>query len=139
MLEGRFVARDRPLLVGTAIGLLGLLLGSILSTTFRTFVFVILGLALATGVLVGVGVLVLWFFFSRAVRGPKTLAGTRCPSCGKRRAMQEASREFLRGNVKFPFDHYKVVYRCVECGHEHEQEEHVPIDDESTSRMEATS
>lgn len=34
------------------------------------------------------------------------------------------SREFLHGNVKFSYDHNRVVYRCTECVHEQEQEEH---------------
>jgi len=37
--------------------------------------------------------------------------------------MQETRREFLHGNVKFNFDHYRVVYHCTACGHEQEQEE----------------
>ncbi len=30
------------------------------------------------------------------------------------------SREFLHGNVKFNFDHCRVVYRCTVCGNEEE-------------------
>jgi hypothetical protein len=65
--------------------------------------------------------------FSRSLKGPKSLSGTRCRKCGKRRAMQETSREFLHGNVKFKFDHYRIEYRCVACGHEEQQEELVDL------------
>ena len=77
-------------------------------------------------ILVIIGI-VLLMKFSRAVGGPKSLSGTRCPKCRKRSAMQETSRQFLHGNVKFNFDHYRVVYHCSACGHEQEQEELVDL------------
>ncbi|WP_299460130.1 hypothetical protein [uncultured Gimesia sp.] len=82
---------------------------------------------LAIGVILflAIVVVVLFVFFSRGVQGPKSLSGTRCRKCGHRRVMQEVNREFLQGNVKTDFDHYKVIYRCTQCGHQQEQEEHV--------------
>jgi DNA-directed RNA polymerase subunit RPC12/RpoP len=61
-----------------------------------------------------------------AINGPKSLSGTRCRKCRKRRAMQEVSRTFLRENTdKVHFDHIRVVYRCAACRQETEQVEFV--------------
>jgi DNA-directed RNA polymerase subunit RPC12/RpoP len=117
------MTKDRLYLVSTAIALLAVLFASILYPMVRSTVFwlfVVASCCLLLLVIVGI---VLFLRFSRAIRGPRSLSGTRCPNCGKRRAMQETNREFLHGNVKFNLDHYRVVYHCKVCGHEQEQEE----------------
>jgi hypothetical protein len=117
------MTKDRLYLVGTAVALLAILLATILFPVVRSTVFWLLIVAACwLLLLVTVGV-VLFVRFSQAVGGPKSLSGTRCPSCRKRRAMQEISREFLHGNVKFNVDHFRVVYHCTACGYEQEQEE----------------
>ena len=110
--------------MATALGILAVIFASVFFPTFRNTILIVgIGgiLLLATVVFVFV------YGFSRALSGPRSLSGTRCRKCRKRRAMQEVSREFLHGNVKFNFDHYRVEYRCTECGHEREQEEHVDL------------
>ena len=115
--------RDRLYLVGTAMALMVVLFAVILLPIFRTIVFWFVTIVACSLLLLVIVAVVLFLRFSRALRGPRSLSGTRCPSCRKRRAMQETSREFLHGNVKFNLDHYRVIYRCAACGHEQEQEE----------------
>ena len=76
-------------------------------------------------VLLAVAGSVLLFGFHRALAGPRPLSGTRCQHCRKRRAMEEVDRQFLKENTKFNIDHYRVIYRCMHCGDQREQEEQV--------------
>ena len=119
------MSQDRIRLVLVAVGLMVLLCASMLFPLVRYSVYVLL-FALVCGValLIGVGVILL-ILFNRGVAGPSSLSGTRCRACRARNAMQEVSREFLYGNVKVEFDHYRVVYCCSVCGKQAEQEEHV--------------
>lgn len=119
------INRDRVNLVLVAVGLITVLFASIFFpfvryTTYALLIAVICGALL----LIAAGIMLL-VLFNRAVDGPKSLSGTRCRVCRKRRAMQEVSRDFLYGDSKVEFDHYKVVYCCSACGHQQEQEEHV--------------
>lgn len=109
-------------LVIAALGIFFALVACIVFPAFRT---TILFLVVAGIVLLASFVVILLVLFNRGVQGPKPLSGTRCRECGKRRAMQEADRKFLHENVKVDFDHYKVIYRCANCGQQQEQEEHV--------------
>lgn len=121
------MTKDRIYLVGTATLILATLFAAILFPFFLSVVLWLSVVLACCSLLLLIGGLVLLLKFGRAVGGPKSLSGTRCPSCKTRRAMQETSREFLHGNVKFNFDHYLVVYRCTHCGHDQEQEEHVDL------------
>ena len=126
--------KDRLYLVGTAIAIWAILFAAILFPVFRSIVFWLLIVATCWLLLLVIIGIVLFVRFSRAIKGPRPLSGTRCPSCRKRRAMQETSRAFLHGNVKVNLDHYRVVYRCTTCGHEQEQKELVDAIDESDIR-----
>lgn len=117
------MTRDRLYLVGTAVALLAVLFAAILFPVVRSTVFWLLMVAACWLLLLVIVGVVLFVRFSRAVSGPRSLSGTRCPSCGKRRAMQETSREFLHGNVKFNVNHFRVVYHCPTCGYEQVQEQ----------------
>ena len=110
-----------------SLAILAVLFAAILFPVVRNTVFGLLIAAACLLLLLVIAGIVLLLRFSRAVGGPKSLSGTRCPHCKKRRAMQETSREFLHENVKFNLDHYSVVYQCMACGHEQEQEEHVAV------------
>lgn len=119
------ISRDRVNLVLVAVGMLSLLFASIFFPIVRYTTYGLL-IAAACGVvlLLATGI-VLLILFNRGIDGPRSLSGTRCRVCRKRKAMQEVSREFLHGNAKVDFDHYRVVYRCSACGQQEEQEEHV--------------
>jgi Zn ribbon nucleic-acid-binding protein len=119
--------RDRLYLVATALGILAILFAAILLPPLRSILLGSLIIVACWLFAIMTVAFVLLVGFSRAVGGPKSLSGTRCPKCRKRSAMREMDREFLHGNVKFNFGHYRVVYRCVACGHQHEQEEHVDL------------
>ena len=119
------ISRDRVNLVLVAVGILSLLFASLFFPFVRHTAFALLIAALCGIVLLVATGIVLLILFNRGVAGPKSLPGTRCRVCRKRRAMQEVSREFLYGNSKVEFDHYRVVYRCLACGKQREQEEHV--------------
>lgn len=121
------MTKDRLYLVTTASAILAVLFAAILFPFFRSVVWWLLIVAACLLLLLMVGGIILLVKFSQTVQGPKSLSGTRCPSCKTRRSMQETNREFLKGNVKFNFDHYQVVYRCTACGHEHRQEEHIAV------------
>ena len=101
--------RDRLYLVGTATAFMVVLFAAILFPVFRSVVFWLLNVSVCTLLLLVTVAIAIFIRFSRAVGGPKSLAGTRCPSCRKRRAMREASQEFLHGNAKFALDHYSFV------------------------------
>ena len=116
--------RDRLNLVATAIGILAVIFASAFFPTFRNTILIV---GIGGILLLATVVFVLIYGVSRSLNGPKSLSGTRCRKCGKRRAMQDVRREFLHGNVKFNFDHYRVVYRCTACGDEREQEEYVDL------------
>jgi len=113
--------RDRRKLVATAFGILAVIYASVFFPTFRTTILIV---GIGGILLLAAVVFVILFGFSRALSGPKSLSGTRCRKCGKWRAMQEVSRQYLRDDVKFSYDHYRVVYRCTECVHEQEHVEH---------------
>ena len=113
--------KDRRNLVATAFGILAVIFASVLFPTFRNTILIV---GIGGILLLATVVLVLLYAFSRALSGPKSLSGTRCRKCDKRGAMQEVSRQYLRYDVKFSYDHYRVVYRCTECVHEQEQVEH---------------
>ena len=121
------MTKDRIYLVGTATAILTVLFAAILFPFFRSVVLWLSVVVACCSLLLLIGGIILLVKFGRAVGGPKSLSGTRCPSCRKRRAVQETSREFLHENVKFNFDHYRVEYRCTNCGHDQEQEEHVDL------------
>lgn len=121
------MTKDRLYLVGTATAILATLFAAILFPFFRSVVLWLSVVVACWLLLLGIGGLVLLLKFGRAVGGPRSLSFTRCPSCKKRRAMKETSREFLHENVKFNFDHYRVVYGCTHCGYQQEQEEHVDL------------
>jgi DNA-directed RNA polymerase subunit RPC12/RpoP len=104
---------------------LGLLFGSIFFPFVRYTAYALLIAVVCGALLLGVVGIVLLVLFNWGVDGPKSLSGTRCQKCGKRRAMEEVSRTFLHGNVKMDFDHYMVLYRCSACDQQEEQEEHV--------------
>jgi len=108
-----------------AVGVLSLLTACIVFPFVRYTAYALLVAAVSGIVLLVAAGIVLLILFNRGVDGPKSLSGTRCPKCGKRRAMEEASRTLLYGNVKMDFDHYEVVYRCSACEQRQEQEEHV--------------
>lgn len=82
--------------------------------------------------LLGAGYLLFRLLFAgiidvmRGIAGPPSLSRTKCLQCRKRRAMVKVREEFLRPNVKFPFDYYQVHYECRYCGHEVDQQEHLP-------------
>ena len=92
--------RDRLYLVATAVGILAILFAAIFLPPLRS---ILLGSLIIAAcwlfAIVSVGV-VLLVRVSRAVGGPKSLSGTRCPKCRKRNAMREMDREFLHG--RFP-------------------------------------
>ncbi|MEZ5944921.1 MAG: hypothetical protein R3C18_26350 [Planctomycetaceae bacterium] len=119
--------KDRLYLVATASTILAILFAAILFPFFRSVVWWLLIVAVCWLLLLVIGGIVLVVKFSRAVGGSKSLSGTRCRKCGKRRAMKETSCEFLHGNVKFNFDHYRVAYRCNACGCEQEQDVFVDL------------
>ncbi len=97
--------RDRLYLLATAVGILAVLFAVILLPPLRS---ILLGSVIIAAcwlfAIVSVGVFLL-VRFSRAVGGPKSLSGTRCPQCRKWNAMREMDRVFLHGSVKFNFDH----------------------------------
>lgn len=121
------MSKDRLYLVATASTILATLFAAILFPFVRSIVWWLLIVAACWLLLLVIGGIVAVVLFSRSLQGPKSLSGTRCRKCRKRQAMQETSREFLHGNVKFNFDHYRVVYRCTDCGYEQEQEEFVDL------------
>jgi hypothetical protein len=126
------MTKDRLYLVATASAILAVLFAAILFPFFRSVVWWLLIVVACWLLLLMIGGIVLLVKFSRAVQGPKSLSGTRCPSCTTRHSMQEIRREFLHENVKFNFDHYQVDYRCTVCGHGEQQEELLsaqPVDD----------
>ncbi len=119
------ISKDRVNLVLVAVGVLSLLFASIFfpfvrHTAYALLIAAVIGIVL----LIAAGIIFL-IVFNRGVNGPKSLSGTRCQKCGKRRAMEEVSRKLLHGNAKIDFHHYKVVYRCSACDQQQEQEEHV--------------
>jgi DNA-directed RNA polymerase subunit RPC12/RpoP len=117
--------KDHLYLVATASAILAALFAVILSPSVRSLIWWLLIIAACWILLLVIVGIVLLVKFSRAVQGPKSLSGTRCPSCRTKKAMQETNREFLHGNVKFNIDHYRMDYRCTACGHEQQQEEQV--------------
>lgn len=119
------MTKDRLQLVATAGALLAALFAAILFPIVRSTLWYLLIAAACSFLLMLIGGIVFLIRFNRAVRGPKSLTGSRCPTCKTRRAMRETDRIFLRGNVKFHFDHYQVEYCCGECGHNQQQEEHL--------------
>ena len=120
--------KDRFYLVATATAILAVLFAAILFPVVRNTIFWLFIFAACLLLLLVIVGIVLLMKFSRAVSGPKSLSGTWCPNCRKRRAMQETSREFLHENVKFNFDHYRIVYHCTACNYEQEQEELVGLE-----------
>lgn len=115
------LAGDRRNLVTTAFYILAVIFASVFFPTFRNTILIV---GIGGILLLATAVFVLLYAFIQALSGPKSLSGTRCLKCGKWRAMQEVSRQFLQGDVKFSYDHYRVVYRCAECVHEQKQVEH---------------
>ena len=115
--------RDRLSLVTTASTILATLISAILFPFFRSMVWWLLIVSACWLMLLVIGVIVAVVLFSQSLKGPKSLSGTRCQKCGKRRAIQETSREFLHGNVKFDVDHVRVDYCCTACGQKQQQEE----------------
>lgn len=116
-----FMNKDRLNLVLTAVGVLAVIAGCVLFPFFR---WITIGLIVAVPLLIGSLIIILGVLLNIGVRGPRSLAGRRCPQCGKWRALREYNRVFLYGNDKFPFDHFNVIYRCRYCQHIQVQEEH---------------